>query len=64
MHYSTQQQLVRMHHDDLLREATRARLAAAARETEHDEVHPNRFHALRDLIQRRRAPQTRPAPAA
>jgi hypothetical protein len=64
MHYSTQQELARMHHDDLLREATRARLAATARETEDDEVRPSRFHALRVLLQRRRAPQTRPAPAA
>lgn len=64
MHYSTQQELTRMRHDDLLQEATRHRLAASARATEHDEVRPSRFHALRDLVQRRRAPQTRPAPAA
>jgi hypothetical protein len=64
MHYSTQQDLVRTHHDDLLREATRARLAATAHETEHDEVRPSRFHGLREVFQRRRAPQTRPAPAA
>lgn len=64
MHYSTQQELVRMHHDDLLREATRDRLAATARDTEHDEVRPSRFEALRAVLQRRRAPQTRPVPAA
>jgi hypothetical protein len=64
MHYSTQQELARMHHDDLLREATRARLAATAREGEEDHVRPSRFHALRVLLQRRHSPQTRPVPAS
>jgi hypothetical protein len=64
MHYSTQQDLVRMHHDDLLREATRARLAATARDTEQEEPRASRFHALRGLLHRRHAPETRPAPAA
>jgi hypothetical protein len=53
-----------MHHDDLLREATRARLAATARDTEQEEPRSSRFHALRGLLQRRHAPQTRPVPAA
>ena len=64
MHYSAQQELVRIHHDDLLREATRARLAATARDTKHDEVRPNRLSAVRVLLHRLRTPQTRPVPAA
>ena len=64
MHYSTQQDLVRQHHDDLLREATRARLAATTRDTEPEEGRTSRFHAFRGLLHRRHAPQTRPAPAA
>ena len=64
MHYSTQQELARMHHDDLLREATNARLAATTRDAADDEVRQSRFQPLRALLQRLHAPQTRPVPAA
>jgi hypothetical protein len=59
MHYSIHQELARARHDDLLREATQARLAALAREGREP---VQRFNALRALMQRRK-PLHRPAPA-
>jgi hypothetical protein len=64
MHYSTQQELARAHHEDLLREATQARLAKIAAEGRDDEPRFGRFHAFLQLVQRHKAHiARRPVPA-
>jgi hypothetical protein len=62
MHYSIQQDLARDHYDGLLREASRAHLAAIAR-GRVDETSPVRFEALRGMIRRLHIPHVRPVAA-
>jgi len=54
MHYSIQQDFARARHEDLLREATQARLAGIAREGREETPRFGRFHALLELVQRHR----------
>jgi hypothetical protein len=64
MHYSIQQEFARARHEDLLQEATRARLAKLAREERDGVPRFGRFHALLELVQRQRAHVARrPIPA-
>jgi hypothetical protein len=63
MHYSIQQDLARDHYDGLLREASRAHLAAISRERTIDETTRTRSQTLRALLRRLHAPRVRPVPA-
>jgi hypothetical protein len=63
MHYSIQQEFARARHEDLLQEATKARLARVAREDRDDVPRFGRFHALLELVQRHKTHVARPVPA-
>ena len=64
MHYSIQQEFARARHEDLLREATQARLAKVAREGREEVPRFGRFHAFLELVQRQKAHIShRPVPA-
>lgn len=63
MHYSIQQDLARDHHDALLREASRAHLAALTRDRRIDENASRRVDPLRSLIRRLHLPRARAVPA-
>jgi len=54
MHYSVHQEFARARHEDLLREATHARLARSARDTRDEGQRFGRFHAFLELVQRQR----------
>jgi hypothetical protein len=63
MHYSIQQDLARGHYDDLLREASRAHVAAVARERRVDETNRTPSETLRRVLRRLHVPRVRPVPA-
>jgi hypothetical protein len=63
MHYSIQQDLARNHHDDLLREASRAHLAALTRDRQADETTRTRSETLRSVLRRLHIPRARTVPA-
>jgi hypothetical protein len=63
MHYSIQQDLARNHFDDLLREASRAHVAALARERRVDETTRTRSKTLHSVLRRLHIPRVRPVPA-
>jgi hypothetical protein len=63
MHYSVQQDLARGHYDDLLRDASRAHLAALSRERRDDETRRTRFEPVFSILRRLHIPRSRPVPA-
>jgi hypothetical protein len=63
MHYSIQQDLARNHLDDLLREASRAHVAALARERRVEETTRTRSKTLHSVLRRLHIPRVRPVPA-
>jgi hypothetical protein len=63
MHYSIQQDLVRGHHEALLREAGRAHLAAIARQGRATESTAGRLDRLGVLVHRLRLRRVRPVAA-